>query len=125
MREKEQVCHSSTRPTQLPAMNVMITSTMYSVHCTDITSTSHTVSVCTVHSVVSCLTTVSHHCVSPLTHRRLTWLCTKVLSPLLDFIPAEYTQTSRDSRPSYLQSSYEVGSFVLCSADVASLYTIK
>ena len=101
-----------TRNSQLPTLYVLIKTDKFNV--ADITAETDLSQVCKVRPIVSC-------CGSPT--ERLAWICTTILSPLLQFVPSHLQNTlSHLERLSQLTPQDLSGKY-FCSGDVSSLYT--
>ena len=98
--------------TQLPAMYVLVKTHKFDVNV--ICSLSDIVDKCKVRPIVSC-------CSSPT--EKLAWLCTYILTPLLDVIPCHLKSIyDHLERLSHLTPQQIVGR-KFCSGDISSLYT--
>lgn len=98
--------------TQLPTMYVLIKTHKFNISA--ITENSDLSRICKVRPIVSC-------CGSPT--EKLAWICTKVLSSLLDHIPSHLRDTHSHLERLKQLSPGELRGHSFCSADVTSLYT--
>ena len=69
---------------------------------------------CKVIPIVSC-------CSSPT--EKLAWLCTEILSPLLNLVPSHLSNTCDHLKTLNSLTSQELAGKKFCSADISSLYT--
>ena len=101
-----------THNTQLPTLYVLIKTHKFDV--ANITEDTDLSSLCKVRPIVSC-------CGSPT--EKLAWLCTKILSPLLEYIPSHLRDIHSHLDRLNQLSPEELQGKAFCSADVTSLYT--
>ena len=98
--------------TQLPTLYVLIKTHKFDT--SDITENTDLSALCKVRPIVSC-------CGSPT--EKLAWLCTKVLSSLLDHVPSHLRDIHNHLERLNQLSPEELRGKNFCSADVTSLYT--
>ena len=98
--------------TQLPTMYVLIKT--HKFNTSEITESSDLSRICKVRPIVSC-------CGSPT--EKLAWICTKVLSTLLDYVPSHLRDTHSHLQRLNQLSPEELRGQNFCTADVTSLYT--
>ena len=98
--------------TQLPTLYVLIKTHKFDT--ADITESTDISRICKVRPIVSC-------CGSPT--EKLAWLCTKVLSSLLEHVPSHLRDIHSHLQRLNQLSREELQNKKFCSADVTSLYT--
>ena len=98
--------------TQLPTLYVLIKT--HKFNAGDITDDTNLANICKVRPIVSC-------CGSPT--EKLAWLCTKALSPLLQFVPSHLRDIHCHLERLTQLSPQDLQGKSFCSADVTSLYT--
>ena len=101
-----------TTKSSLPAMYVLLKTHKFAVH--EIQSSADIVSKCKVRPIVSC-------CSSPT--EKLAWLCTYILTPLLDVIPCHLKNIHDHLNRLSSLTPQELAHRKFCSGDISSLYT--
>ena len=101
-----------TTKSNLPAMYVLLKTHKFAVH--EIQSSADIVSKCKVRPIVFC-------CSSPT--EKLAWLCTYILTPLLEVIPCHLKNIHDNLNRLSSLTPQELAHRKFCGGDISSLYT--